>query len=401
MTAPEDVVIPPLVEDEPDGRGVVRRRARAVALQVAGDAARWDDEERFPESSLDALRAAGLTGLTVPLEHGGEGLGVGDACAVLEELATACVSSAMVAQLYLNGPPRALATLGTAAQRARYLPGAVSGERNFAIAISEPDAGSAATDLQTRLEPDPGGGYRLHGGKCYITGGMRADTVLVFCRLAGTQGSRGIGAVVVERSQPGFSSPHSQPKMGGRGVGESVLEFDGVAVAQDAVVVAPDAASAAGAAVMLRQFNPERCGNAAMALGAARAALELSLRHVRTREQFGRELAEFQGLQWKLCDMAIELDAARALLYRAADSDADGFPVTRLTAMAKIKANEVAERICHQAIQLHGHAGYTRDLPLERMYRDVRGMSLAGGTVEVMRNVLAGELLGRRFSQRA
>jgi alkylation response protein AidB-like acyl-CoA dehydrogenase len=394
-----EIVIPPLVEDEPGPRGELRRRARAVAARLAPDAARWDAEERFPEPSLDALRAAGLTGLTVPVAYGGGGLGVGEACAVLEELATACVSSAMVAQLYLNGPPRAIATLGTDAQRARYLPGAVSGERSFSIAISEPDAGSAATDLQTRLEPD-GDGFRLHGEKCFITGGMRADTFLVFCRLAGTRGSRGIGAVVVERAQPGFSSPHSQPKMGGRGVGEAVLRFDGVAVAADAVVVPPDPESAAGAAVMLRQFNPERCGNAAMALGAARAALALSLRHVRTRHQFGRELAEFQGLQWKLCDMAIELDAARALLYRAADSDEDGFPGTRFTAMAKVKANEVAERICHQAIQLHGHAGYTRELPLERLYRDVRGMSLAGGTVEVMRNVLAGELLGRRFSQR-
>ncbi|HYF27873.1 MAG TPA: acyl-CoA dehydrogenase family protein [Baekduia sp.] len=377
----------------------MRRRAREVAEAVAPDAARWDREEVFPEASLDRLRAAGLTGLTVPQAYGGEGLGVGDACAVLEELARACMSTAMVAQLYLNGPPRAIVVLGTEEQRRRWLPGAVSGERNFAIAITEPAAGSAATELQTRLEPE-GDGWRLHGEKCHITGGQRADTVLVFCRLAGTSGPKGIGAVVVERRQAGFSSPATQPKVGGRGVGEAVLRFDGVRIEPNAVLVAPERGSAAGAAVMLRQFNPERCGNAAMVLGCARTAIELSARHLRTRRQFGRELAEFQGLQWKLCDMAIRWDGARLLVARAADSDKAGFPSTRFTTMAKVAANEAAEWICHQAIQLHGHAGYTRELPLERLFRDVRGMSLAGGTTEVMRNVLAGELLGRRFSQR-
>lgn len=396
----DPVEIPDLIEIEPGPRGALRLRARAVAALVAGDAARWDAEEVFPEASLDTLRAHGLTGLTVPVRHGGEGLGVAEACIVLEELAGACMSTAMVAQLYLNGPPRAIATLGSEAQRERYLPGAVTGERNFAIAISEPGAGSAATELQSVLEPD-GDGFRLSGGKCYITGGMRADTLLVFARRAGTSGSRGIGAVVVERGQDGFSSPSTQPKMGSRGVGEAVLAFDRVRVDPGAVIVPPDPASSAGAAVMLRQFNPERCGNAAMTLGVARAALEASLRHVRTRRQFGRELSEFQGLQWKLCDMATRLDAARMLVARAAASDTGGFPDTRHTTMAKVFANESAEWICHQAIQLHGHQGYTRDLPLERYYRDVRGMSLAGGTSEVMRNVLAGELLGRRFSQRA
>ncbi len=394
-------VIPPVREIEDGPLGEVRRRAREVAAAIAPDAARWDAEDRFPEPSYAALRDAGLLRLTVPAEHGGDGLGVPEACAVLEELAGSCFASAMLAQLYLNGPPRAIDRLGTPEQRARYLPEVAAGRRLIAIAITERDAGSAATELATTLTPDGAGGFRLDGGKCYTTGGHAADVVLVFARLAGTSGSRGIGAVLVDRSAEGFSSRESAPKMGGRGMAEADLRFDGVRIDADDVLVAPDGGSSAGAALMLRQFNPERCGNAAMTLGCAGTALELSLRHVRTRRQFGRELAEFQGLQWKLADMAIRLDGARLLLARAAASDEAGFPATRATAMAKVAANEAAEWICAQAIQLHGHAGYTRALPLERLYRDARGMSLAGGTVEIMRNVLAGELLGRRFSQRA
>ncbi|UTI66212.1 acyl-CoA dehydrogenase family protein [Paraconexibacter antarcticus] len=391
--------IPSLVPELSPELEVIRVRAADVAAANLADAQRWDDEEIFPESSWIRMRDAGLLGLTVPKAYGGEGLGVLEACIVLEELSVTCMSSAMVAQMYLNGPPRAVLALGTEAQRRQYLPGTPTGERYWSIAISEPQAGSSATELQTRLEPD-GEGYRLHGGKCYITGGMRADTYLVFCRLAGTTGAKGIGAVIVERGQDGFAEPQTQPKMGGRGVGEAVLGFDGIRIEPGAVIVPADPTSSKGAAIMLRQFNPERCGNAAMCVGVARAALADSLLHLRTRQQFGKELAEFQGLQWKVADMSIALDAARALNHRAAASDEGGFPITRYTAMAKIYANEAGKFICDEAVQLHGHAGYCRELPVERYYRDVRGMGLGGGTTEIMRNVLAGEVIGRRFSQR-
>lgn len=391
--------IPSLVPELSPELEAIRVRAADVAAANLDDARRWDDEEIFPESSWIRMRDAGLLGLTVPTAYGGEGLGVLEACIVLEELSVTCMSSAMVAQMYLNGPPRAVLALGTEEQRRRYLPGTPTGERYWSIAISEPQAGSSATELQTRIEPD-GDGFRLHGEKCYITGGMRANTYLVFCRLAGTSGAKGIGAVIVERGQEGFAEPRTQPKMGGRGVGEAVLGFDGIRIEPGAVIVPADAGSSQGAAIMLRQFNPERCGNAAMCIGVARAALADSLLHLRARHQFGKELAEFQGLQWKIADMSIALDAARALNHRAAASDEGGFPVTRYTAMAKIYANEAGKFICDEAVQLHGHAGYCRDLPIERYYRDVRGMGLGGGTTEIMRNVLAGEVIGRRFSQR-
>jgi len=213
----------------------------------------------------------------------------------------------------------------------------------------------------------------------------------------------GIGeqrGVLVERGQEGFAEPRTQPKMGGRGVGEAVLGFDGIRIEPGAVIVPADAGSSQGAAIMLRQFNPERCGNAAMCIGVAQAALEESVAFVLEREQFGRPIVEFQGLQWKLADMALAVEAARLLTWRAALSDEDGFPALRDTVMAKLFANEMAQRVTNEAIQIHGHRGYTRHRPVERFFRDVRGMALGGGTTEIMRNLLAGIVTGRQLSQR-
>jgi alkylation response protein AidB-like acyl-CoA dehydrogenase len=380
----------------------LRERARRLAEEeLRPSAARWDAEEVFPEPSFDALRRSGLLALTVPERYGGRGLGTFEACVVLEELARGCMASAMIAQMFLNGPPRALAVVGSDEQRERMLPGVAAGTRYFAIAMTEPEAGSAGTDLTTSLARDGrGGGFRLTGTKCYITGGARADTFLVFCRAEGTRGASGIGAVLVERGAPGFAPPETEAKMGGRGVAEATLRFDGVPVAAEDVVLAPDPDSKHGAELLLRQFNPERCGNAAMCVGVARAALEDALAFVSQREQFGRPVVEFQGIQWKLADMAVDLESSRLLTWRAALSDEGGFPAVHETAAAKLAANEMAIRVTNEAIQLHGHAGYTRARPAERYFRDVRGMALAGGTSEILRNILAAGLAGRRFSQR-
>jgi alkylation response protein AidB-like acyl-CoA dehydrogenase len=378
----------------------LRERGRRLAEdELRPHAARWDAEEAFPEPSLEALRRSGLLALTVPTRYGGEGLGTFEACLVLEELARGCMASAMVAQMFLNGPPRAIALLGTDEQRARLLPGVADGSRYFAIAMTEPQAGSAGTDLTTALRAD-GRDFRLTGTKCSITGGARADAFLVFCRAEGTRGASGIGAVLVQRGASGFAAPEVEPKMGGRGVAEATLRFEDVPVAARDVVLVPDPDSKRGADVLLRQFNPERCGNAAMCVGVARAALEDALAHVCERHQFGRPIVEFQGIQWRLADMAVDLEASRLLTWRAALSDDGGFPALHETAAAKLAANEMAQRVTNEAIQLHGHAGYTRSRPVERYFRDVRGMALAGGTTEVLRNILAAGLTGRRFSQR-
>lgn len=377
----------------------IRERAAAVTRQLRPQAAVWDETEQFPEPSLTAMRAGGLLGLTVPAEYGGGGLGVLEACLVLEEVAWGCMASAIVAQMFLNGPPRAIAVLGTEEQRRRVLPGVASGETYCAIAMTEPQAGSSGLDLATTLRHD-GDGYRLDGTKCFITGGGRADLFLVFCRAEGTSGPRGIGAVLVQRGAPGFAPPEIEPKMGGRGVAEATLHFDAVPIADEDVVLRPDPDSKRGASILVRQFNPERCGNAAMCIGVARAALEDSVAFASEREQFGRPIVEFQGLHWKLADMALDIDAARLLTWRAALSDDGGFPAVRETAMAKLLANEMAQRVTNHAIQIHGHRGYTRTYPVERYFRDVRGMALGGGTTDILRSLIASEVTGRSLSQR-
>jgi len=383
-----------------DQQEELRRRARRLAeSELRPHAAHWDEEEVFPEPSLEALRHSGLLAVTVPSEHGGMGLGTFEACLVLEEIARGCMASALIAQMFLNGPPRAIARLGTDEQRRRLLPGVADGRRYFAIAMSEPQAGSAGTDLSTTLSPK-GAGFRLTGIKCFITGGARADSFLVFCRAAGSSGPKGIGAVVVERGARGFAEPEVEPKMGTRGVAEATLRFEDVPIPERDVVIPADPSSSRGAALLLKQFNPERCGNAAMCIGVAQAALEESVAFVLEREQFGRPIVEFQGLQWKLADMALAVDAARLLTWRAALSDDDGFPALRETVMAKLFANEMAQRVTNEAIQIHGHRGYTRHRPVERFFRDVRGMALGGGTTEIMRNLLAGIVTGRQLSQR-
>lgn len=383
-----------------DRQREIRTLAREVAeKELAPWARHWDETEEFPQRSLDAVNEAGLLGLCVPPEYGGQGLGLLEGCIVVEELARVCLSSAMAAQPYLNGPWRAVNVLGTQEQRNRLLPGVASGERHFAIAMSEPGAGSAGTDLRAELRPD-GDGYRLHGVKTWVTGGREASTMIVFCRTPGTVGPYGIGAVLVDGRPPGMSEPHIDQKMGIRGVAECTFTFDGMRVEQDQILLQPDPESKAGAAVLVNQFNPERCGNAAMSTGLGQGALDASVAHLRARRQFGRSLGEFQGLQWKLADMAMDVEISRMLVWRAARATTDGFPPQRETVMAKLHASEMVQRVTNTALQLHGARGYSRRWPLERMFRDGRGLAIGGGTSEVMRNILAGIVLDMRVSQR-
>jgi alkylation response protein AidB-like acyl-CoA dehydrogenase len=265
--------------------------------------------------------------------------------------------------------------------------------------MTEPQAGSDGVSLASTLTPD-GDGFRLTGTKCHITGAASAHAFLVFCRAPDTSGPEGIGAVLVDADVEGLGPIETEEKMGGRGVAEGVLRFDGAPVRADQVLLAPRKGSKEGAAFLVRQFNPERCGNAAMSVGVARAALEDAIEYVKQREQFGRPILEFQGIQWKIADMATELDAARLLLWRAARTDVDGFPGMRETTMAKLYANEMAVRVCNEAIQLLGHKGYLTRYPMERYFRDARGLGIGGGTTEILRNMIASEVTGVRVSQR-
>lgn len=395
-TAPEDGMWAQLTPREDE----LRRRAREVAeAELRPWARHWDENEEFPARSLHAVRDAGLLGLCVPEEYGGQGEPLFAGCLIVEELARACLSSAMAAQPYLNGPWRAVHVLGTEEQRRRILPGVADGSRHFAIAMSEPGAGTAGTDLRAELRPD-GDGFRLTGVKCWVTGGLDADTTIVFCRAPGTEGPYGVGAVLIEGRPEGMAEPEADPKMGLRGVAEATLRFDGTPIPRRDVLIMPDPSSKRGAEVLVNQFNPERCGNAAMCTGVGQAALDDSVAHLNERRQFDRPIGDFQGLRWMVADMALEVEISRMLVWRAARSVENGFPRQRETVMAKLYSSEMVQRVSNTAIQIHGARGYSRRWPVERYFRDGRGLAIGGGTAEVMRNLLGGITLGRRSSQR-
>lgn len=384
---------------ETDDQQALRKLARDVAdRELAPRAARWDEEEEFPHESWRVLRDTDLFSITVDEEHGGTGMGDVESTIVLEELARADVSSAILCHLNFNGPPRAIQHLGSDRMKQRWLPGVATGEDLFCIGITEPDAGSATNLMRAELTEDPDGGFRLNAYKNYVTGGHVAAGCLVWARFPGGEGARGIGAVVVDLSAPGVTVTGTHRKMGLRGCTEAELAFDDVHVGEEDVLVWGDPESTEPFRLLLSHLNHERCGNAAMCAGAAQGALEHAVRYMNEREAAGRSLAELQGLQWKIADMATELEAARLLLYRAVHlaGGSHGTPPAVETAMAKMACNLAARRVCDDAIQLHGGYGYSREYPVERMYRDVRGLSIGAGTVEVQRNFIGGNVLRGR-----
>ncbi|MDA8359978.1 MAG: acyl-CoA dehydrogenase family protein [Actinomycetota bacterium] len=376
-------------------RADVRALARGVAdRELAPRAAHWDEAGEFPQQSWEALVRADLTGLTIAEEYGGSALGDVESAVVLEELARVDVSSAILAQLTMNGPPRVIQHLGGAGVRERWLPRVARGELFISIGITEPDAGSAVGAMRAQLAAD-GDGYRLNAYKNYSTGGHRAGACLVWCRFPGSEGSRGIGAVVVDLSTEGVSVVGTHKNMGLHGLTEAELAFDDVWIDPDDVVIAADPSSSSAFRKLIGHLTHERCGNAAMCIGAAQGALERAIRYLRDRETGGRRLADLQGLQWKVADMAIELESARLLLYRAVGlaESSGGTPPPMESAMAKAAANLAAKHVCDEAMQLLGGYGYSAEEPLERAFRDVRGLCFGGGTVEIQRNYVGQSLL--------
>jgi alkylation response protein AidB-like acyl-CoA dehydrogenase len=384
---------------EDEDRAALRKLARDVAERdIAPRAAEWDETEEFAEASLVALRRADLFTVTVAEEYGGMGMGDIEAAIVLEEIARADVSSAILCQLVFNGPPRAVEHLGNEAMRRAWLPKAAAGEL-FCIGITEPDAGSAATSMRAHLVPD-GEGFRLEAYKNYVTGGHRAVACLVWCRFPGSEPGtgKGIGAVLVDLAADGVSVAGTHKKMGLRGCTEAELAFDGVRIGPDDVLVLGLPGDNSGLKTLLAHINHERCGNAAMCLGAAQGAIEYAIGYMNDRNVGTKKLADLQGLQWKIADMAVELEGARLLLDRALSlAGPGGTPPPLESAMAKIACNLAAKKVCDEAIQLLGGYGYSREYPVERAYRDVRGLCIGAGTVEIQRNFVGTSLLAGRL----
>lgn len=372
-----------------EAQRTLQAQARQFALEVV--APRVEEMDRTNEYSwpiVKAMTEQGFMGMTVPPQYGGRGRSLLDAVLVVEEIARVCGTVARIVVDANMGIVGAIRHYGTEAQRRRYLPWIAEGEKP-AIAITEPEAGSAATMLTTRAVKD-GDAYVLDGEKRWITGAGVSRLYLVLARFGDVPRAAGVGGLLVEASTPGLAVPKIRWMMGLRGMPEGDLVFERCRVPADNLLVGPGD----GFKRLMTSYNSQRVGAATVALGIAAGAFDLAVAYAKRREQFGRKIAEFQGLQWMLADMHRQLESARLLIYHAADNAGDGFPDALEAATAKVAAAESAIAVTNAALQIHGAVGYSCELPLERMVRDARMFAIGGGTVEVQKNLIAGRILG-------
>lgn len=378
--------------------------AKRLAATFRQRAAEVDRTEAYPWDNVRALRDAGLMGMTIPRAYGGQGLSYYDTVRVIEEIAKACTVSARIVVEANMGAISAIMTYGTDAQKELAAELVLSGDKP-AICITEPGAGSAATQMTTRAVRH-GDHYLISGEKHWITGGGVSRLYLIFAQVFDPSGTaEGIGGFMVVCDPAngdvpnGFEIAGREPTMGVRGIPEAHLRFDNLKVAASMRLETPGGARR-GFADLMDAYNSQRVGAGTAALGVAAGAFELACDWLKERQQFGRPIAEFQGLQWMLATISAKLAAARALLHAAARSAPDGgFPDVMMAAQAKLVASESAIEIVQMALQMFGARGYSRNLPLERMARDVRMFTIGGGTAEVLKTMIASRELSMKLPQ--
>ncbi|WP_207924477.1 acyl-CoA dehydrogenase family protein [Gordonia zhaorongruii] len=381
-----------------DDLSVVKRLAAQVAEERFAPSAAQRDADRatVPIEDRQFLGSLGFLGIALPEEFGGAGAPLSHALAVIEQFAYHSRPAAFQIFEANTGPAQVIARLGTPDQKQRFLPGIVAGDITMAVAISEPDAGSAATDLTTKAVVD-GDTVRVNGNKRWISNGSEADVYLVYVRMSDAPGAKGIGAVLVEADRDGVSFGAREKLMGFRGIPSADIYFDDVTVPVENIVVEPG-----GFRRLFTAFSIERLGNTTMSLALGQRALDLTVRYVQERTQFGKPLIEFQAVQMTVADMTLQVEAARLLLDRAAAEvvGPDDLPNALHVSLAKCTANEMAKRVTDLAMQMHGGNGYTEEFGIERMHRDAHGWALAGGTPTMQRTRIVSEMLGRSFDQR-
>ncbi|HET9017505.1 MAG TPA: acyl-CoA dehydrogenase family protein [Thermomicrobiaceae bacterium] len=364
---------------------------RAFAEARFGPAAfTWEERGAFPREYLSLLADQGLAGIALPSEDGGQGGTLLDAVLVIETVAQVCPTAGDCVQALNFGAIQQIARHGSHDLKARFLAPALRGEKVVSIGMTEPEAGSAVTDLRARARLE-GDQVVLRGQKIFTTNGEHADLFVVWVKFG--ESSRSAGAVVVERGAPGFTVDGSHSFMSGERYG--MLYFDDCRVPAANVLVAED-----GFRRMLSVFNVERLGNASRSLALGQAAFDRAVAYVKERRQFGRRLAEFQGLQWRFAEMKLKLDGARLLLYRAAANADAGLPSELETSLAKLACNRAGFEVADAALQVFGGYGYADESPLNYIFRRTRGWMIAGGSIEQLLNRVAGEVFGEHFSQR-
>ncbi|MBI5133047.1 MAG: acyl-CoA dehydrogenase family protein [Rhodopseudomonas palustris] len=365
----------------------VRRFAEA---NLAKDALARAHDSRFPFDVAKLMAQQGLLGIAFDPADGGQGGTLLDSVIAIEQVAAVCPRSADVVQAGNFGPIRTFVEYASAKQKAAYLPDLLAGRAAISLGMSEPDAGSAATEMTTSAKAD-GDHFLINGSKVFGTHSPDANLFLVYLRFG--PGVGGIGSVLIERGTPGFTVGKASAFMSGEEW--SPLFFENCRIHKDNVLLGPG-----GFKKQISGFNVERLGNSARSLALGRYAFNLARDHALVRKQFGRPLCEFQGLQWKFADLALKLDAAQLLLYRAASVEGE-LPSANHTAMAKLACNQAGFEAANEAVQVMGGLGYSTEALAEYCMRRTRGWMIAGGSIEILKNRIAEDVFDRRFDQRA
>ena len=381
-----------LSTEQEELQSVARRFAQENMLPIAEEL----EAEATPVSNewLKKYGDMGFLGMNIPEEYGGMGVGNLEALLVLEEFAK--VSSAVAFPIFESnvGPCKAIQHFGTEELKKRVLPKVCAGEMIVAVAMSEPEAGTALTDLKTTAKVE-GDKVTINGNKRWCSGGGHSDGYVIYSRMSDAPGAKGVGAVYVDKGTPGLSFGEDEKLMGFRGIPSADIYLDNVEVPAENIIV-----PAGGFPKLMEAFDLERCGNATMALGQAAGALDVALEYVQEREQFGKPIVEFQAVQLKLAEMAMRIEGARLLIHRAAVNAENGLPSIFESSVAKCFSNEMAREVTGHALQLLGAYGYSKEFSLERRFRDSWGWGIAGGTIDIQKVNIASALVGRRFDQR-
>jgi alkylation response protein AidB-like acyl-CoA dehydrogenase len=385
-TEPEAELYPfVLTEDQEHLRREIRDFA---SREIAPYVSKWDESGEFPMAAVKKLGAMGLLGVIIPQAYGGAGLGYVDYVLAVEELSAVDGSIGLTVAAHNSLGANHIFLAGNEAQKRRYIPRLAAGEWLAAWALTEPGSGSDASNARTTAAKKCGS-YVLNGTKTFITNGRYADVAVVIAVTDKSKATHGLSAFVIEKGTRGFRAGKKENKLGLRASDTSELIFEDCEIPEENLL----GKEGEGFIDAMRVLDGGRISIAALALGIGRGALDAALQYVKERRQFGKAIAEFQGIQWRLADMATELDAARLLTQRAAVLKDAGRKTTRESSMAKLFASEVAVKICDQAVQLFGGYGFIKDYPVEKFYRDVKLCTIGEGTSEIQRMVIAREIL--------
>ena len=375
-----------LTEQQKMMQKLFREVANGVVKENAADV---DEQERFATESVEAMRQAKMLGIPYPREYGGAGADYLSYILAVEELSKTCATTGVILSAHTSLGTWPIAQFGTPEQKEKYLTDLCTGKKLAAFGLTEPNAGTDAASQQTTAVKDENGDYILNGTKIFITNAGEADVYIIFAMTDKSQGTRGISAFIVEKDWEGFTFGLHEKKLGIRGSATRELIFNNVRIPKENLL----GKEGKGFRIAMQTLDGGRIGIAAQALGIAQGAIDEVIPYVKARKQFGRPISKFQNTQFQLADMQCKTDAARLLVYRAAMAKENGEKYTVLAAEAKLFAAEVAMEVTTKAIQLMGGYGYTRDLPVERMFRDAKITEIYEGTSEVQRMVISGAVL--------